>query len=109
MLTMPGRIGVTTDADEFRAWVQPHLVAMARLAARLTTSHDADDVVQEALVRAWRRRESYDSGRGTPQAWLLAIVADRARDTTYAAPTRTTMVSSSRTPTRAPVNGASGR
>jgi RNA polymerase sigma-70 factor (ECF subfamily) len=65
--------------DEFAAWVRPHLPAMAALAARLSSDEDRDDVVQEALVRAWRRRSTYDGQRGTPRAWLLAIVADRAR------------------------------
>lgn len=76
---------MTADAGEaqavgdFREWVQPHLLAMARLATRLTTAADSDDIVQEALVRAWRRRDSYDAGRGSAQSWLLAIVADRSR------------------------------
>lgn len=69
----------TTTVDDFRAWVAPHLVAMGRLASRLTSSLDSDDVVQEALVRAWRKRSQYDASRGSTQAWLLAIVADRAR------------------------------
>ncbi|HWB65598.1 MAG TPA: RNA polymerase sigma factor [Mycobacteriales bacterium] len=67
------------DAEQFRGWVMPHLVAMTGLAARLTSPADRDDVVQEALVRAWRKRHAYDEARGTPRAWLLAIVADRAR------------------------------
>jgi RNA polymerase sigma factor (sigma-70 family) len=67
------------EAAEFAAWVQPHLAAMSRLAARLVPTSDIDDVVQEALVRAWRRRSTYDAARGSANAWLLAIVADRAR------------------------------
>ena len=35
--------------------------------------------MQKALVRAWRRRGTYVAARGEPRAWLLAIVADRAR------------------------------
>jgi len=35
--------------------------------------------VQEALVRAWRRRSTYDAQRGSELAWLLAIVAGQAR------------------------------
>jgi len=66
-------------ARDFREWVQPHLLAMGRLATRLTSAADSDDVVQESLVRAWRKRESYDESRGSVQAWLLAIVADRCR------------------------------
>jgi RNA polymerase sigma-70 factor (ECF subfamily) len=67
------------DAEDFRSWVDPHLVAMRRLATRLTSAADSDDVVQEALVRAWRKRAQYDQARGSAQSWLLAIVADRAR------------------------------
>jgi len=71
--------GEVVDADDFRGWVAPHLLAMSRLAARLAGEADRDDVVQDALVRAWRRRSTYDAARGAPQTWLLAIVADRAR------------------------------
>jgi RNA polymerase sigma factor (sigma-70 family) len=75
------RAGVTSvdDAEDFRAWVAPHLVAMGRLATRLSSPTDSDDVVQESLVRAWRKRSQYDETRGSAQSWLLAIVADRAR------------------------------
>jgi len=52
---------------------------MARLAARLAPDGDRDDVVQEALTRAWQKRRQFDVTRGTPAAWLLAITADRAR------------------------------
>jgi RNA polymerase sigma-70 factor (ECF subfamily) len=67
------------DPMAFAAWVRPHLVAMARLAARLGPDADRDDIVQEALVRAWRRWTTFDPGRGSAQAWLLAIVADQGR------------------------------
>ena len=63
----------------FADWVRPHLPAMARLAARLGPSADRDDIVQEALTRAWLKRDRYDGRRGTPSAWLLAITADQAR------------------------------
>ena len=64
---------------DFDAWVSPHLPLMARVAARLAPSADRDDVVQEALSRAWRKRATFDAGRGTPAAWLAAIVAGEAR------------------------------
>ena len=60
-------------------WVRPHLPAMSRLAARLAPDADRDDIVQEALARAWRKRHQYDASRGTPAAWLFAITADQAR------------------------------
>ncbi len=65
--------------DEFAEWVRPHIPAMRRLAARLAPELDADDAVQEALLRAWRKRGQFDARRGTPSAWLLAIAADQAR------------------------------
>jgi RNA polymerase sigma-70 factor (ECF subfamily) len=65
--------------DDFAEWVRPHLPAMSRLAARLAPGCDRDDIVQEALVRAWRKRRLFDPDRGTASAWLLALTADRAR------------------------------
>jgi len=50
----------SADSGEFADWVGPHVGAMARLAARLAPDADHDDVVQESLVRAWRRRSTYD-------------------------------------------------
>ena len=67
------------SADDFAAWVEPHVPAMARFASRLVPSADRDDLVQDALVRAWRRWSTYDGRRGTPLPWLLAIVADQGR------------------------------
>ena len=67
------------DRSEYAEWVRPHLPAMSRLAARLAPNGDRDDVVQEALVRAWTKRSQWDPVRGSAAGWLLAIVADRAR------------------------------
>jgi RNA polymerase sigma-70 factor, ECF subfamily len=64
---------------EFARWVEPHLTVLTRYAARRVAPADRDDVVQEALIRAWQRWSTYDAARGTPVAWLLAIVADRCR------------------------------
>lgn len=71
---------VVTEPATFEEWVRPHLAAMSYLAARLAPG-DGDDVVQDALTRAWRRWGTYDAGRGTPRTWLLAIVADQSRRT----------------------------
>jgi RNA polymerase sigma factor (sigma-70 family) len=68
-----------SGTESFATWVRPHLAAMTYLAARLVPASDRDDVVQEALERAWRKRSTYDAARGSAEAWLLAIVADRAR------------------------------
>jgi RNA polymerase sigma-70 factor, ECF subfamily len=68
-----------SDAAEFAAWVEPHWSAMTGLAWRLVAASDVDDVVQEALASAWRQRDRFDPARGTPRAWLLALIADQAR------------------------------
>jgi RNA polymerase sigma-70 factor (ECF subfamily) len=73
----PGR--APDRAADFADWVGPEVERMARLAARLAPAADRDDIVQEALVRAWQKRRQYDPARGSPAAWLLAITADRAR------------------------------
>jgi RNA polymerase sigma factor (sigma-70 family) len=76
---MRGEVADPSDGDDFNAWVRPHLPSMTRFAARLVATADRDDVVQDALVRAWKRRSTFDPRRGTPVGWLLAIVADQAR------------------------------
>lgn len=73
-----GKSHVAAD-DHFASLVRPHLVAMANLAARLVGPTLRDDVVQEALTRAWRRRSTYDPARGTYKTWLLAILAGEAK------------------------------
>lgn len=67
------------DPAGFAAWVGPSLSPMARLARRLAPHTDPEDVVQDALARAWTKRGQFDPDRGTPTTWLLAIVADQAR------------------------------
>lgn len=57
----------------FEAQALPHLDAAINLARWLTRSNaDADDVVQEAMMRAWRAYDGFRGGDIRP--WLLAIV-----------------------------------
>jgi RNA polymerase sigma-70 factor (ECF subfamily) len=65
--------------EDFARWVQPHLTVMTRYAGRQVAPADRDDLVQEALIRAWQRWSTYDAARGSAAGWLLAIVADRCR------------------------------
>ena len=56
----------------FERTVLPHLDAAYNLACWLTRNdHDAQDVVQEAVLRAYR---FFDGLRGEPRPWLLSIV-----------------------------------
>ena len=70
---------IPDSSAAFAEWVSPHVAVLARLAARLASDFDRDDVVQEALLRAWKKRFQYDSMRGSLRTWLLAITADQAR------------------------------
>jgi RNA polymerase sigma factor (sigma-70 family) len=72
-------VAATVDAAEFADWTRPSLIPMARLAKRLAPHADPDDIVQDALARAWSKRSQFDPERGTATTWLLAIVADQAR------------------------------
>jgi RNA polymerase sigma-70 factor (ECF subfamily) len=65
--------------SEFDQWVAPHLDVMRRLAAVSAPRIDPDDIVQEALIRAWKKRSSFDPARGSARTWLLAVTADQAR------------------------------
>lgn len=65
-------------AQDFGAWVKPHWAAMSALARRLSGLADWEDVLQESLSAAWRKRAQFDPDRGTPRNWLLAITADQA-------------------------------
>jgi len=69
----------TADSSEsFDAVVVPHLGAAYRLARWLTRDeHDAEDVVQEASLRAFRYFRTFVGGDG--RAWFLRIV----RNTCY--------------------------
>jgi RNA polymerase sigma factor (sigma-70 family) len=59
--------------DRFEAQVLPHLDAAYRYARWLARSpNDADDVVQEATLRAYRSFEDLRGADG--RAWLLTIV-----------------------------------
>jgi len=64
---------VSTKEGRFQAMVLPHLDSAFNLARWLTRSHqDAEDVVQEAYLRAFKFFDSFHGEDG--RAWLLGIV-----------------------------------
>jgi RNA polymerase sigma-70 factor, ECF subfamily len=66
-------------ADDFAAAVEPHLPLLARVAGRMGPPGRREDVLQEALLRAWAHRRQYDQRKGPLLGWLLTIVANEAR------------------------------
>ncbi|MGA3239355.1 MAG: sigma-70 family RNA polymerase sigma factor [Bryobacteraceae bacterium] len=63
----------TTKLTLFEQTIVPHLNAAYNLARWLTRNQDvADDLVQEAYLRAFRFFDGFHGGDG--RAWLLAVV-----------------------------------
>lgn len=88
-MTAPDEVSGSALVDDFDAAIQPHLQVLRRLAAVTANGVDPDDVVQDALLRAWQKRSQYRSERGSVRTWLLAITADQARRARQRNPTRT--------------------
>jgi len=71
----------TGDAEAAAAFVARFQRRVFGLA--LTITRDpvaAEDVAQEALLRAWRHAEAFDARRGSVATWLLAITRNLAID-----------------------------
>ena len=76
-MAMPNA-GNAADAGRFEQTVMPHLDAAYNLARWLVrNTHDAEDVVQEACLRAYKFFGGFQGGDARP--WLLKIV----RNTSY--------------------------
>ena len=72
-------MGDDTLDMRFREQVLPELEVLYRVARRLTRSAaDAEDLVQDTLVRAYRAFDRFD-GR-YPRAWLLTILRNAYRN-----------------------------
>src|SRR6478735_9669724 len=84
------------DERSFEEWIRPHWAVMRRLAERMAGPSGRDDVLQEALLGAWKTRSSFDPELGDARTWLLAITANHAkkaartpRSTRYQVPSAT--------------------
>jgi RNA polymerase sigma-70 factor, ECF subfamily len=68
------------DQDAFRSLVERHGRAVYRLAYRMTGNvSDAEDVVQETFLRAWKQLSRFD-GRAAFGTWVHRIGANCALD-----------------------------
>jgi RNA polymerase sigma-70 factor, ECF subfamily len=79
------------EASLFNEMAAQHLDALYRTALRLTgRPQDAEDLVQETYLRAWRSLHTYRPGTN-PKAWLFRILhnahIDRFRASSRAVPT----------------------
>ena len=70
----------TGDMDAFRLLVERHSREVFRLAFRMTgNEHDAEDVVQEAFLKAYRKLDLFEE-RAQFGSWLHRIAANCAYD-----------------------------
>ncbi len=62
-----------TDDTAFERYVLPEIEVLLRVAHSLTRNHaEAEDLVQDTLLRAYRGIDGFDGGH--PRAWLLTIL-----------------------------------
>jgi len=68
------------DSEAFRALVERHSLSVFRLAFRMTgNEQDAEDVVQESFLKAYRQLDRFES-RANFGTWLYRIVANCSVD-----------------------------
>src|SRR5438270_12588780 len=68
------------DSDAFRLLVEQHSRAIFRLAFRMTgNEEDAEDVVQETFLRAYRQLSKYEA-RSSFATWLYRIASNYSLD-----------------------------
>jgi RNA polymerase sigma-70 factor, ECF subfamily len=69
------------DAGAFAAFYDRYAaLVFAQIRRLLPQAAEGEEVLQEVFWQAWRDAASYDSRRGTPEAWLLNRARSRAID-----------------------------
>ncbi len=78
----------SVDQDQFGTLVEPYRRELQAHCYRMMGSvQDAEDMVQETFLRAWRRRETHE-GRASFRAWLYKIATNVCLDNLKRRPRR---------------------
>lgn len=71
---------IAGDPAAFGSIVRIYAGPLLRFVGRFTSDgHAAEDIVQDSLLAAWRRRDQFDPGRPF-KAWLYRIALNRCRE-----------------------------
>ncbi|MFY8105598.1 MAG: sigma-70 family RNA polymerase sigma factor [Elstera sp.] len=69
------------DARAFRDLVAEQTPRLLRLAVRMLGNNaDAEEVVQEALMKVWTKAALWDASRGQPDTWIYSICTNLCLD-----------------------------
>ncbi|MFO0728358.1 MAG: RNA polymerase subunit sigma-70 [Myxococcota bacterium] len=76
------------DGEAFRVLVEPHRRSLKALCYRMSGSqHDAEDLLQESLVKAWRALGGFEA-RASLKTWLYRIATNACLDALERRPMR---------------------
>ncbi|WP_026790298.1 RNA polymerase sigma factor [Pleomorphomonas oryzae] len=68
------------DERAFRRLVDRHGPKLRAIAGQFLGAGDADDAVQDALIRLWRHADRFDPDKAALSTWLYRVVVNRCID-----------------------------